>query len=113
MSVFLKSLKLTPEGNMAMSSLQMMVVGMGSAVTPGWRNGPVQALPTSRWLKSDPREGANLWIEEWTAVQRHWTEILLGSKTMCPGAQTCVLGIENLPSVKGASNPRQTESSTR
>lgn len=52
-----------------------------------------------------PQGRGKLWIEEQTAVQKHWSKILLGCKTMCPGAQMCVLGIENLPSNKDASIP--------
>lgn len=73
------------------------------------RSGPVQAVPTSCWLKSDPREEAKLWRKEWTAVHRHWTKILLGHETVCPGAPMCVLGMENLPSVKDVPIPRQTD----
>lgn len=69
----------------------------------------MQAVPTSGWLKSDPREEAKLWIEEWTAVQRHWTKILLGHETVCPGAQMFVFGMENLPSVKDVPISRQTD----
>nr|BAB22627.1 unnamed protein product [Mus musculus]BAE34704.1 unnamed protein product [Mus musculus] len=75
------------------------------------RSGPGQAVPTSHWQEAKP------WIEEWTAVQRHWTKILLGHKARCPGAQAqmCVsLGLRILSVSKMSPSPdRQTESCTR
>lgn len=79
------------------------------------RSGSGQAVPTSHWLNSDPREEAKPWIEEWTAVQRHWTKILLGHKSTCPGAQMYVsLGLRIFPVSKmSPSSDKQTENCTR
>lgn len=66
------------------------------------RSGPGQAVPTSHWQEAKP------WIEEWTAVQRHWTKILLGHKARCPGAQAqmCVsLGLRILSVSKMSPSP--------
>lgn len=71
------------------------------------RSRPRQAVPTSHWQEAKP------WIEEWTAVQRHWTKLLLGHKATCPGAQAqmCVsLGLRIFSVSKMSPPPdRQTD----